>query len=325
VRFGILAITLSLLVGASGQVAWAAATVIRLGHVAFPGSLFDIVATRYAKEVNEALKGRVEMRVFSSSQLGTDEQMIKGVKVGAPEMFIPSTIMSTVEQKYGVFEMPYIIVNRAHMKRVTENAQVQKALFEGLPAKGVRVLGVWENGFRHITNNVRPIVTPEDLKGIKLRVPGGVWRVKMFKAYGANPSPMPFAEVYSALQSGVMDGQENPFPQIWSAKFHEVQKYLSLTGHVYSPAYVLVGEEFWQKLPKDVQATIAKITWEMGDFARAEGERLDKELMGKLAPPMKANEVDKEAFIKASAAIYEEFGAQVPGAAELIKLFQSLR
>jgi tripartite ATP-independent transporter DctP family solute receptor len=325
VRFGILAITVSLLVGASGQVAWAAATVIRLGHVAFPGSLFDIVATRYAKEVNEALKGRVEMRVFSSSQLGTDEQMIKGVKVGAPEMFIPSTIMSTVEQKYGVFEMPYIIVNRAHMKRVTENAQVQKALFEGLPAKGVRVLGVWENGFRHITNNVRPIVTPEDLKGIKLRVPGGVWRVKMFKAYGANPSPMPFAEVYSALQSGVMDGQENPFPQIWSAKFHEVQKYLSLTGHVYSPAYVLVGEEFWQKLPKDVQATIAKITWEMGDFARAEGERLDKELMGKLAPPMKANEVDKEAFIKASAAIYEEFGAQVPGGAELIKLFQSLR
>ena len=325
VRFGILAITVSLLVGASGQVAWAAATVIRLGHVAFPGSLFDIVTTRYAKEVNEALKGRVEIRVFHSSQLGTDEQMIKGVKVGAPEMFIPSTIMSTVDQRYGVFEMPYIIVNRAHMKRVTENAQVQKALFEGLPAKGIRVLGVWENGFRHITNNVRPIVKPDDLKGIKLRVPGGIWRVKMFKAYGANPSPMPFAEVYSALQSGVMDAQENPFPQIWSAKFHEVQKYLSLTGHVYSPAYLMVGEEVWQKLPTDVQATIAKISWEMGDFARSEGERLDKELMAKLAPPMKANEVDKEAFIKASAAIYEEFGAQVAGAAELIKLFQSLR
>ncbi|OGB95468.1 MAG: C4-dicarboxylate ABC transporter [candidate division NC10 bacterium RIFCSPLOWO2_02_FULL_66_22] len=312
------------LVGITGGQAWAA-TVIRLGHVAFPGSLFDIVTTRYAKEVNEALKGRVEIRVFHSSQLGTDEQMIKGIKVGAPEMFIPSTIMSTVEQRYGVFEMPYIIVNRAHMKRVTENAQVQKALFEGLPAKGIRLLGVWENGFRHITNNIRPIVKPDDLKGIKLRVPGGIWRVKMFKAYGANPSPMPFAEVYSALQSGVMDAQENPFPQIWSAKFHEVQKYLSLTGHVYSPAYLVVGEEFWQKLPKDVQATIAKISWEMGDFARSEGERLDKELMAKLAPPMKANEVDKEAFIKASAAIYEEFGAQVAGATELIKLFQSLR
>ncbi len=87
----------------------------------------------------------------------------------------------------------------------------------------------------------RPIVKPEDLKGIKLRVPGGVWRVKMFKDYGANPSPMPLAEVYSALQSGVMDAQENPFPQIASAKFHEVQKFLSLTGHVYTPAYLVVG------------------------------------------------------------------------------------
>ena len=81
---------------------------------------------------------------------------------------------------------------------------------EGLPSKGIRILGVWENGFRHITNNVRPIVKPEDLKGIKLRVPGGVWRVKMFKDYGANPSPMPLAEVYSALQSGVMDAQKIP-------------------------------------------------------------------------------------------------------------------
>jgi TRAP-type C4-dicarboxylate transport system substrate-binding protein len=122
-----------------------------------------------------------------------------------------------------------------------------------------------------------------------------------------------------------MDGQENPFPQIWGAKFQEVQKYLSLTGHVYTPAYLVVGEDFWQKLPKDVQATLAKISWETGDFARSEGERLDTDLMGKLAPPMKANEADKEAFIKASGSIYEEFGSQVAGAPELIKLFQSLR
>jgi TRAP-type transport system periplasmic protein len=150
-------------------------------------------------------------------------------------------------------------------------------------------------------------------------------RVKMFKEYGANPSPMPLAEVYSALQSGVMDAQENPFPQIASAKFQEVQKFLSLTGHVYTPAYLVVGEESWTKLPKDVQNTLSKIAWEMGDFARAEGERLDKELMGKLAPPMKANEVDKDAFIKGSTTIYEEFGKEVPGGTDLIKVIQSLR
>lgn len=298
---------------------------IRLGHVGFPGSLFAIAADEYAKRANTSLKGRVDIRVFHSSQLGSDEQMSRGVKVGAPEMFLPSTVMSTIEQKFGVFEMPYIIVNRAHMKKVAESKQLQHDLFEGLPAKGMRILGVWENGFRHITNNVRSIVKPDDLKGIKLRVPGGVWRVKMFKAYGANPSPMPLAEVYSALQSGVMDGQENPFPQIASAKFQEVQKYLSLSGHVYTPAYLVVGEDFWRKLPQDIQTTLSKIAWEMGDFARAEGGRLDKELMGKLAPPMKANEVDKDAFIKASAPIYAEFGKEVTGASELVKLIQSLR
>jgi tripartite ATP-independent transporter DctP family solute receptor len=251
--------------------------------------------------------------------------MIKGIRVSAPEMQIPSTVMSTVDQRYGVFEMPYLIVSRAHMKKAAENQQVQKALFEPLPARGIRVLGVWENGFRHITNNVRPIVRPEDLKGIKLRVPGGVWRVKMFQAYGANPSPMPFAEVYSALQSGVMDAQENPFSQIASAKFQEVQKFLSLTGHVYTPAFLIVSEDFWKKLPKDVQDTLARIARATGDFARAEGDRLDRELMAKLAPPMKSNDPDKEAFIKASAAVYEEFGKQVAGGTELVKTVQALR
>lgn len=301
------------------------AVTIRLGHVGFPGSIFDITANKFAADVNAALAGKVEVKVFHSSQLGSDEAMVKGIRVSAPEMVAPSTVMSTVEQRYGVFEMPYLIVNRAHMKKVAENKQVQKALFDPLPARGIRVLGVWENGYRHITNNRRPIKYPGDLNDIKLRVPGGVWRVKMFQAYGARPSPMPFSEVYSALQQGVMDGQENPFPQIWSAKFYEVQKYLTLTGHVYTPAYLLVSEDFWRKLPKDVQATISKIAWATGDFARSEGERLDKELLKKMAPPMIVNEPDKNAFIKASGAVYEEFGKQVAGGAELVKLVQSLR
>jgi len=298
---------------------------IRLGHIGFPGSLFDIVAEEYARRVNKELKGRFEVKVFHSSQLGSDEQMIKGIKIGAPEMLEPSTVMSTVEPKFGVFEMPYLIASRAHMKKIAENAQVQQLLFGSLPQKGIRLLGVWENGFRHITNNVRPIVKPEDLKGIKLRVPGGAWRVKMFQGYGANPSPLPFGEVYSALQSGVMDGQENPFPQIASAKLQEVQKYLSLSGHVYSPAYLLISEDFWQKVPADAQAVLSRVATELGDFARSEGERLDKELMSKLVPPLKLNDVDKGSFIKASGAIYADFGKEVKGGAELIQLIVSLR
>ena len=299
---------------------------IRFGHVGFPGSLFDITANEYAKRVNAALKGKVEVKTFHSSQLGTDEAMVKAIRVGGIEMFLPSTIMSTVEPKYGVFEMPYIIVNRAHMKKVSADPKVKEVLFSPMPAKGMRLLGYWENGFRHVTNNTRPVVNPDDLKGIKLRVPAGVWRVKMFRAYGASPSPLAFAEVYSALQSGVMDGQENPLAQIWGAKFQEVQKYLSFTGHVYTPAYPAISEDFWQKLPKDIQQTLEKIAVEVGDFARSEGERLDKELAAKLTTgQMKMNEVDKDAFIRTSAPIYHEFDVVVPGGAEIVKHIQSLR
>ncbi|HEX9052431.1 MAG TPA: TRAP transporter substrate-binding protein [Anaeromyxobacter sp.] len=317
-------------------VAWAAllapaiargqeAKVIRLGHVGYPGSLFAITSDEYAKRVNEKLKGKYEVKVFHSSQLGSDEDMLKGIKVGVLEMFLPSTTMSTVDPRFGVFEMPYLFKDRAHVKRVFEDPQVKKLLLDPLPAKGLRVLGVWENGFRVVTNNVRPIVEPADLKGIKLRVPSGVWRVKMFRAYGANPTPLAYGEVFAALQAGVMDGQENPFPQIWGGKFQEVQKYLSLTNHVYTPAYLVVSERYWKTLPPDVQQLLEKTAVDVGDFARSEGARLDKEILEKMRSKLKVNEVDQAAFVKASAPVYEDFGKEVPGGKELIDRIQSLR
>ncbi len=297
---------------------------LRLGHVGFPNSLFDIIANEFAKRANAELKGKVEVKTFHSSQLGSDEAMLKGARVGTPEMFLPSTVMSTVDARYGVFEMPYLIVSREHMKKVAASKPVQEALFDGLPAKGLRVLGVWENGFRQITNNVRPIVKPDDLKGIKLRVPSGVWRVRMFQAYGANPSPMALGEVYSALQSGVMDGQENPLAQIWSARFHEVQKFLSLSGHVYTPAYPVISEDAWKRLAPDVQKVLGRIASDIGDFARSEGARLDKELIGQMQA-IKVNDVDKDAFIKGSAKVYEQFGTEVVGGSALVQTIQGLR
>jgi tripartite ATP-independent transporter DctP family solute receptor len=313
-----------LLVTPLGTLAADQTVVLRLGHVGFPNSLFDITTNEFAKRVNGELKGKLEVKVFHSSQLGSDEQMLKGARVGTPELFLPSTVMSTVDARFGVFEMPYIITSRDHMKKVAANKAVQQALFDGLPGKGLRVLGVWENGFRHVTNNVRPVAKPDDLKGIKLRVPSGVWRVRMFQAYGANPSPMALGEVYSALQSGVMDGQENPLAQIWSARFHEVQKFLSLTGHVYTPAYLTIGEDVWKKLSPEVQKTLGRISSEMADFARSEGARLDKELIGQMKD-IKVNEADKDAFIQASKKVYDQFGTEVPGGAELVKTIQGLR
>ena len=141
----------------------------------------------------------------------------------------------------------------------------------------------------------------------------------MFQAYGANPSPMKFSEVFTALQTGVMDGQENPFTQIFSAKFQEVQKFLSLTGHVYTPAYVTVGAKKWAGLPADVRSALEAVAKETQSYVYGEAEKGDSELLGKLrSAGMQVNTPNKDAFIAASRPVYEEFAREVKGAQEVI-------
>ena len=191
--------------------------------------------------------------------------------------------------------------------------------------KGYRILSYYENGFRHITNNTRPVNVPEDLAGIKLRTPKGEWRVKMFQLYGANPTPMAFSEVFTALKTGVIDGQENPYAQIWSAKFQEVQKYLSITGHVYTPAYVLVSDKNFAKLPEDIQTDLMDAAAESQAAVYEMAAQLETDLLENLKEGgMEVNEADKQAFIEASKPIYDEFAASVEGGADLIEQVQAL-
>lgn len=297
---------------------------LKFGHVAAPGSLFDACANEFAKRVNEQLAGKVKIEVYGSSQLGKDQELLQKLKLGTVDFSLPSTVMSSVVDQFGVFEMPYLVKDRAHMARIEKEIFWPK-LAPLAEEKGYKVIAVWENGFRHITNNARPINVPDDLKGIKLRTPKGKWRVKMFQAYGANPTPMAFSEVFVALQTGVMDGQENPFAQIYSAKFQEVQKYLSLTGHVYTPAYVLVGKKKWDSLPKDVAAEIERIAKETQAFVYDTASAMEDDLLGKLkSGGMQVNDPDKAAFVKASASIYEEFGSEVAGGKDLVEQALSL-
>src|SRR5947207_14027622 len=272
---------------------------IKLGHVGEPGSLFQLSADEFAKRANAKLAGKAKVTVFGSSQLGGDKEMLQKVKLGTLDMALPSTVMSSEVDLFGVFEMPYIVKDRAHMGRIEKEVFWPK-LAPAAEKKGLKVLAVWENGFRHITNSKRPVNVPEDLKGIKLRVPEGKWRVKMFQAYGANPSPMKFSEVFTALQTGVMDAQENPFTQIYSAKFQEVQKYLSLTGHVYTPAYLVAGTKKGEPLPADVRKVLEDTAKETQAFVYAAAEKDDTELLGKLkAAGMQVNTPNKDAFIAA--------------------------
>jgi tripartite ATP-independent transporter DctP family solute receptor len=291
---------------------------IKLGHVGEPGSVFQKSADEYAKRANAKLGGKAKVVVYGSSQLGSDEEMVQKLKLGTIDMALPSTVMSSQVDLFGVFEMPYLVKDRAHMMRIEKELFWAKLAPEA-EKKGLKVLAVWENGFRQITNSKRPIRTPADLAGIKLRVPGGKWRVKMFQAYGANPSPMKFSEVFTALQTGVMDGEENPFTQIYSAKFQEVQKYLSLTGHVYTPAYLTVGKTKWEAIPADVRKVLEDTARETQAYVYEVAAKDDDDLLGKLkAAGMQVNEADKDAFIVASKPIYEEFGKEVAGAKDVI-------
>ena len=291
---------------------------IKLGHVGEPGSLFQKSADEFAKRANAKLAGKGKVITYGSSQLGSDEEMIQKLKLGTLDMALPSTVMSSQVDLFGVFEMPYLVKDRVHMGRIEKELFWSK-LEPEMEKKGLKALALWENGFRQITNSKRPIKVPADLAGIKLRVPGGKWRVKMFQAYGANPSPMKFSEVFTALQTGVMDGEENPLTQIYSAKFQEVQKYLSLSGHVYTPAYVTVGATHWNALPADVRKILEDTAKETQAYVYEVAAKDDEELLGKLkAAGMQVNEVDKNAFVAASKPIYEEFGKEVPGSSALI-------
>ena len=291
---------------------------IKLGHVGEPGSIFQKSCDEFARRANARLGSKAKVVVYGSSQLGGDKELLQKLKLGTVDMAAPSTVMSSESDMFGVFEMPYLVKDREHMKRIEKELFWSK-IAPTVEPKGLKVIAVWENGIRQITNNKHPIKVPADLQGIKLRVPEGKWRVKMFQVYGANPSPMKFSEVFTALQTGVMDGEENPFTQIYSAKFQEVQKYLSLTGHVYTPAYLVVGSKKWATLPADVRKILEDTAKETQDYVYKTAAQDDKDLLEKLkAAGMQVNEVDKDAFIKASKPVYDEFSNEVKGSKEII-------
>jgi tripartite ATP-independent transporter DctP family solute receptor len=297
---------------------------LKFGHVGKPGSLFEISVNEFVKRANEKLAGKATVVAFGSSQLGKDKELLQKLKLGTLTFSLPSTVMSTVADEFGLFEMPYLVKSRAHMARI-EDEILWEQIAPAAEAKGYKILAVWENGFRHITNNVRPINLPADLDGIKLRTPKGTWRVKMFQSYGANPTPMSFSEVFTALKTGVIDGQENPFAQIYSGKFQEVQKYLSLTGHVYTPAYVLVGKDHWESLPADVREILEQTAKENQAFVYEQAAALETDLLQKLKDGgIEVNEADKDAFIAASKGIYDEFSSSVDGGDAMVKKAMSL-
>ena len=291
---------------------------IIFGISAKPGSLQQQTAVEFVKRANAKLGDTAEVKLFDSSQLGKDKELMQKLKIGTVHIALPSSIMASISNEFALFDMPFLVADRDHLGRI------QKEIFWPTIAPtveddGYKVLAMWENGIRHITNNARPINTPADLDGVKIRTPKSTWRVKMFSAWGANPTPMAFSEVFTALQTGVIDGQENPYTNIASAKLNEVQKYLSKTGHVYSPAYPTMGKGVYDKMDASIRSVLEETARELEVWARAKGAEGDDALRQKLIDAgMAYNEADRGAFVAASKPIYDAFATEVSGGQAMV-------
>ncbi|WP_303799507.1 TRAP transporter substrate-binding protein [Alicyclobacillus macrosporangiidus] len=223
---------------------------------------------KFQQLVDQYTHGSVKVQLFPSGQLGNDLTMTQQLQSGALEATIPSTSpISTILPDFALFDLPFLFKDAKVADTVLDGPVGQDILKE-LPDKGLVGLAYWENGFRDLTNSKHPIKTLADLQGIKLRVMQTPVHIAFWKALGANPTPMSFDQVFNALQQHVIDAQENPIQTIYTQKFYEVQKYVTLSHHVYTPFVFLVSKIWWDKLTPDQQQAIQKAAVEAGQYQR---------------------------------------------------------
>lgn len=303
---GLAAGLLAAAIGVSSGSAALAAQTIRLGHVLGDAHSWHVASSAFAKEVEEKTEGRVKIEVYPSGQLGTEKEVIEGMQIGTMDAgVIGSGSFQFVEPKFGIIEMPYAWTSREQAFAALDG-KLGEELAALLQPKGIEVLAWWENGFRHITNNVRPIAGPADLAGLKIRVTPDKVRLATFEQLGAQPAPLAFGELYSALQQGVFDAQENPLSIIDSSSFYEVQKYVSMTGHIWGAACLTVSSIAWSQISPEDQAVVREAAVKWGNEQRKMVAESEAGLTQKLqASGMQFNDVDKAAFVEALAPIWE--------------------
>jgi tripartite ATP-independent transporter DctP family solute receptor len=259
-RKGILWVLVFLAVAGSVGAAHSAEYTFRIAFIG-PEAHGQYIALneKFKKEVEEATQGRVAVEIYPNAQLGSDRQAIEGVSIGTLEMAaIGGSSILTLDDRLKVMDLPFIfkssqIAHQAYDQFLTEEFNTY------LEPHDLIILYAAELGFRHITNNRQSIVQPEDLQGLKLRTMENPLHVESFKLLGASPTPVAFSELYTALQQGTVDAQENPLSVITTGKLYEVQKYLSLTGHIYSPTMLLVNKTYWEALPDGIRSAIEPI------------------------------------------------------------------
>jgi TRAP-type transport system periplasmic protein len=280
--------------------------IFRLGHQANERDIWHQSAVHFAHALDSLSNGRIEVRVHPAEQLGPELDMIRSIRAGIVEMTITGESMQNWAGITALLAVPYLIRDSEHLNLVVEGAIGDEIAAEMIKKIGLRPVGYFERGPRHLTSN-RPITAPSDLGGMILRVPNVPLFVKVWQALGAKPTPMTFSEVFTALQQGTVEAQENPYALVYSAGLFEVQKYLNLTQHVTSWIYVVIGEKQFRNLPPDLQGKVLQAGKLMQQYHEREFVKQEKFLRQQLeSRGMIFIEPDLDAFrLKAEAAVLE--------------------
>lgn len=271
-------------------------------------------AVKFKEEVEAKSDGRIEINIRPAAQLGGDVEIIEQTQMGLVDIAIPPTgNLANFNEKMYLFDLPFLMTDNASMARVLDG-EVGTELLGTLDSNNLHGIAMWGAGFRHMTNNVRPINGPDDLKGIKMRTLQAPTILSTYRAYGANPTAMAYVEVYNGLQQGVVEGQENPLANIASMKFYEVQKYMTLTGHAYHTYAAVINKAKWESLPEDLQTIVADAMIVGRDAARQYTEEDEAKILDAIKDQIEIQPLSDEgraAFIEASKPIYEEFDPKV--------------
>jgi TRAP-type transport system periplasmic protein len=265
---------------------------IRFGYGLNEQSNQGRAAKVFAQEVEKASGGKMKVRAIGAAALGPDVQMQQALIGGAQEMMVGSTAtLVGITKEMALWDTPFLFSNAKEADAILDGPIGQQVMAK-LQDSGLVGLVYWENGFRNLTNSKRPVTRLEDLNGVKLRVMQNTVYLDSFKLLGANAIPLPFSELFSALETKTVDGQENPFNTILSSKFFEVQKYMSVTNHVYSPWIMLVSKKWWDALSKDEQKVLLDAAKVSRDFERRDTREEAVKALGDLkARGMQINEV----------------------------------
>lgn len=258
------------------------------------------------KELVEAeTNGAIKVETYHSGQLGDDRTMMEALQLGTQEMTIPSTApIANFVSDFSVYDIPFLFSSEEVADKVLLESEISQQLLDKLPAQGLVGLTYWENGFRNLTNSQRAVATAADFKDLKIRTMENQLHLASFKALGANPTPMAFSELFTAMQQGTVDGQENPIATIYLQKFYEVQKHVSLTQHIYSPFVVLISKKFWDESTPEQQQILKKAAEEAGQLERQLNREANEKYLEELKKEgMTVTEISPEARAEMEALI----------------------